>query len=285
MDCILINYRNPDDTIACIASLAASKAEGFRILLVNNHAADGSEAPLRAALKVSGMEYVYLDPGGNIGFTGGVNLGFAKALEAGAAHVMLLNNDTVVASDFAAHVREALERHPRDVLAGRILEFDTGEVSWNIGRFSRWTGQVIHVFDADYAGEVEFVSGGLMIVPGEVWRRLGGFDDRYFMYCEDVDFCIRLKRAGIRIRYCPAISIRHKTSSSTKRSGTPKEYYRIRNQTHIVLNRGRTGQKALYLGFLFLMMFYKLARRPALFSQAFRGALHGLSGRLGKWEG
>lgn len=285
VDCILINYRNPEDTVACIESIAASKPEGFRILLVNNHAADGSEAMLRAALKASGVESVYLDPGKNIGFTGGVNLGIAKALEGGAGHVMLLNNDTVVAPDFAARVLESIAAHPEEVLAGRIREFATGEVSWNIGRFSRWTGQVIHIYDADYTGEVEFVSGGLMIVPAGVWRSLGGFDDRYFMYCEDMDFCIRLKRAGVRIRYCPAISIRHKTSSSATRSGTPKEYYRIRNQTHIALKSGSIGQRAAYLAFLMLMMPYKLVRYPAYFTQAFRGAIDGLTGRLGQRHG
>lgn len=285
VDCILVNYRNPEDTVACIESLAASDPGAFRILLVNNHAADGSEKPLRAALEASGMGYAYLDPGRNLGFTGGVNLGLAKALEGDAGHVMLLNNDTVVAPDFAARVKEAVAEHPGDVIAGLITEFDTGAVSWNIGRFSRVTGQVIHIFDADYRGEVEFVSGGLMIVPAGVWRRLGGFDDRYFMYCEDMDFCIRLKRAGVRIRFRPAIRVRHKTSSSTTRSGTPKEYYRIRNQTHIALRYGGIGRKAANLAFLLLMMPYKLVRRPALFAQAFLGARDALAGRLGQRRG
>jgi GT2 family glycosyltransferase len=105
------------------------------------------------------------------------------------------------------------------------------------------------------------------------------------MYCEDYDFCLRLKGAGIRVIYRPAILVRHKTSSSTSLSRTPKEYYRIRNMAHIVLRRAAPLQKALYLGFLACMLPYKLIRRPRLFLQAVRGTLHGLTGRLGKLEG
>jgi GT2 family glycosyltransferase len=121
-----------------------------------------------------------------------------------------------------------------------------------------------------------------MVIPADVIRELGLFDDRYFMYCEDYDFCLRLRAAGVVVRYVPAILIRHKSSSSTTRSKTPKEYYRIRNMTHIVLNRARPAQKIVYLGFLACMMPYKLVRRPGLFAQAMRGALDGLSGRLGR---
>jgi GT2 family glycosyltransferase len=281
--CILINYRNPDDTAACIAGLAAAGMKDFRILLYDNSAAeDGGGGPLRAALAASGIPHRYFDCGGNVGYAAAANRGIAEALATGASHVMLLNNDTRIDPGFGAALAGAVAAHPEAVLAGSVLEADTGEASWNIGTLSRWTGQAKHIFDAGYAGPVEFVSGCLAVVPAEAYRRVGLLDERYFMYCEDLDFCIRLKAAGIRIRYVPAMRIVHRTSSSTLRSGTPKEYYRIRNQTHVVMARGSAAQKLGYLAWLAGMVPYKLIRRPALFGQAVRGAWDGLRGRLGR---
>jgi GT2 family glycosyltransferase len=280
--CILVNYRNPEDTVACIRSLAAAGLRGFRILLFDNSAADGGGESLRKALAESGLPHRYADPGGNIGYTAAVNLGIGEAMASGAGHVMLLNNDTVVEPGFGPALAEALGRHPDAVLAGCVLEADTGEASWNIGTLSPWTGQVRHIFAAEYSGPVEFVSGCLAVVPVAAYRKVGLLDERYFMYCEDLDFCIRLKAAGIPIRYAPAMRLRHRTSSSTVRTGTPKEYYRIRNQTHVVLARGSALQKLAYLLWLAGMVPYKLVRRPGLFNQAVRGAWDGLRGRLGR---
>lgn len=279
--CCLINYRNPEDTVACLRSLRESGAAGFKIFLVNNHSADGSGEALRGALRESGMEHAYLDPGANLGFTGGVNLAVRAALEEGFGRILLLNNDTEVAQDFAARLGAAAEAHPGAVLAGRVVEHADGRPTWNIGRLSRWTGQVIHIYDPAYPGKVEFVSGCLMLVPAEVFRQVGLLDDRYFMYCEDFDFCLRLKAAGIPIVYCPGVLVRHKTSSAASRSSLPKEYYRIRNQTHVILSRGKAGQRLCYLALLILMVPYKAIRRPAYFLQAIRGAWDGLRGRLG----
>lgn len=283
--CCLINYRNPEDTLACIRSLKAAGAGAFKVFLVNNHSADGSAAPLRRGLEESGMAHAYLEPGANLGFTGGVNLAARAALEEGFRRILLLNNDTEVAADFAVRLVRAAEEDPGSVIAGRVVEHADGSPTWNIGRLSPWTGQVVHVFDPAYAGKVEFVSGCLMLVPAEAFRKVGLLDERYFMYCEDFEFCLRLREAGIPIRYRPEILVRHKTSSATRRSSFPKEYYRVRNLTHAVLSHARWPQKAGYLAFLALMMPYKLVRRPGLFLQAARGAWDGLGGRLGVRNG
>lgn len=283
--CCLINYRNPEDTLACLRSLGESGASEFKVFLVNNHSADGSGEALRRGLRDSGMAHAYLDPGANLGFTGGVNLAARAALKEGFGRILLLNNDTEVAPDFAERLAAAAEAHPGAVLAGRVVEHADGTPTWNIGRLSRWTGQVIHVFDPAYAGKVEFVSGCLMLVPAGVFRSVGLLDERYFMYCEDFDFCLRLKAAGIPIVYRPEIMVRHKTSSATLRSSLPKEYYRIRNQTRVILERAGAGQRLAYLALLILMVPYKAVRRPAVLLQALRGIHDGIRGRLGRRHG
>ena len=280
--CILVNYRNPEDTLECLQSLSRAGTESFKIFLVNNFSADGSKELLSGYLHDSGMDAAYMDAGGNIGFAAGVNMGVRAALGEKIPHILLLNNDTVVANDFTREMLKCARQHPEDVLAGRVDDFSTNVPSFNIGVISPLTGQIRHILDADFQGAIDFVSGCLMLVPSEVFARLGLLDEKLFMYYEDADFCYRLRKAGVAIRYCPSIGIRHKFSASVTRARTPKEYYRIRNQTYTVMRRANVYQRIFYMVFLLMMPFYKMVRRPKLVGQAVRGACDGLLGRMGK---
>lgn len=279
--CILINYRFPEDTLACLRSLSASGAEAFKVFLVNNFPGDGSGAPLQAYLRESGMAFRYFEPGENLGYTGGMNLGIEAALAEDIPTVLVLNNDTVLAPDFSAQALAAVRAHPDEVIAGCVLDSETGRPSHNIGRLSPWTGLVRDIFDRGYSGDIDFVSGCMMFVPAKVFRAVGLFDDRYFMYREDFDFCLRLRDHKVGIRYVPSIVVEHKVSSSTDRTGTPKEYYRMRNQTHILLERGPIPQKSLYFLFIMCLLAFKL-RHPRVFLQFLRGIRDALAGKLGR---
>ncbi len=280
---VLLNYRNEEDTAACLDSLrAAAKAGGAtpKVFLVNNHAADGSGPRLRERLAASGFDHAYIEPGFNAGFAGGCNEGIRAALAEGFSHVMLLNNDTLVAPDFLLEVASALREHPREVIAGEVTDME-GRPTHNIGKLSPWTGRVRHILEPGLREGIDFVSGCLMIAPREAVERAGLFDERLFMYCEDMDLCMRLRDAGIRVRHVPAIRIRHKFDPLKTRSGLPKEYYIQRNQAYVILRRGTLRQRILHLSYLAALPAYKLARHPRLFMQAMRGARDGLLGRMG----
>jgi GT2 family glycosyltransferase len=195
--------------------------------------------------------------------------------------VLILNNDTVVAPDFAAEALDAVRSHPDAVVAGCVLDADTGRPSYNIGILSPWTGLVRDVYVRDFEGTVDFVSGCMMFVPAEVFRKVGLFDERYFMYREDFDFCLRLKERGIGIVYRPAILIRHKVSSATDRTGTPKEYYRMRNQTRIILERATFFNKACYFVFIACLLAYK-TRHPGVLREFISGIRDAFSEKLGR---
>lgn len=278
--CVLLNYKFPQDTLACLRSLRDSGKDAFKIFLVNNFAADGSGAVLKRGLEECGMAYAYFEPASNLGYTGGMNLGMGKALEEGFASVLMLNNDTVVGPDFAAEALAAIRAHPDDVVAGTVLDADTGEPSFNIGRITKWTCQLENLFVLDPGDPIDFVSGCLMLAPASVLRRVGLFDDRYFMYREDFDFCLRLKAQGVRVAHWPSLVVRHKVSSATDKTGTPKEYYRMRNQTHIILHRASLMQKVCYAMYLSVLLAYK-ARHPAVLRQFVAGVRDALRGRLG----
>src|SRR5262249_43390487 len=141
---VLLNYRNTEDTLACLDSLARSGFQG-KIFLVNNFTEDGSGPLLRAGLEASAIPFAYLEPGFNSGFAGGCNLGIRAALKEDFSHVLILNNDTIVAPDFHREAARLAVSHPRDVLAGKVLETGTEAATHNIGRISPWTGRVRHI--------------------------------------------------------------------------------------------------------------------------------------------
>lgn len=280
--CIILHYRKVDDTKACLASLgAAAPGNGWKIFLVHNSPDDGSAPELRRALEGAGLAYSLLEPDENLGFAGGCNIGMRAALREGFTHVLLLNSDTLVAGDFAPEVERAVREFPDEVVAGTVTDME-GRPTHNVGTLSPWTGRVRHLFNPAPGTPIDFVSGCLMILPGKGLEMTGFFDEALFMYCEDMDLCMRLRAHGIRVHYAPRIRVRHRFDAATTRTGLPKEYYIQRNQAYVILRRAPSRQRILYLAWLLAMPVYKLLRRPSLFSQALRGARDGVMGRMGK---
>jgi GT2 family glycosyltransferase len=278
---ILLNYRYPQDTLACLESIRASDPGGLKIYIVNNFASDGSGDTFKDYLGKSGMEWAYLEPGENLGYTGGMNLGIRAALAEKIPRILIMNNDVIVCEGFVREAKAAIQSHPHAVIAGCVLDFDTDRTSFNIGRITPFRSYVENIWDREYKGELDFVSGCMMLVPSEVFEKIGVFDDQYFMYREDLDFCMRLKRNGILIRYWPNLVIRHKVSSTSDRSRLPKEYYAMRNQVHIILHRARLSQKAAFLAFLGPLLIYKL-KSPPIFIECVRGVWDAFAGKMGK---
>ncbi len=279
--CILLNYRIPEDTLECLQSFLDTGFTGFKFFVINNYVQDGSRKPLTEFLAGSGMPFRYLEPGENLGYTGGVNLGIKAAFAEDVPHIMLLNNDAVVCAGFAEAALQGIRAYPDQVKAGWVLDYTTGQPSTNSGRITCWIYDIRRIMDPTDAAPFDFVSGCLILVPSWVYRKVGLLDDRYFMYREDLDFSLRLRAAGIRLRHIPGMVIRHKVSSATDRSGTPKEYYRIRNQTHIILARSDPFRRLIYLVFLFFLLLYKV-RHPGMFAVFVRGIWDAFRGKLGK---
>jgi GT2 family glycosyltransferase len=280
---ILVNYRNPEDTILCLESLAAAAEPEVLILVVENGSADGSAGILAAHLEKSPLKSRLLPSEKNLGFSGGCNLGIRFALENGITDVLLLNNDTTVPPDFFRALLKAREEHPGAILTGALLEAESGRPGYSIGRISRRSLVVRHMLTLPPGPyqTVDFASGGLMLIPAQVLRDVGTLRDEFFMYCEDLEFCLRAGSLGIPIVYASAVSARHKTGSSSLKSRLPRVYYGFRNQTRIVWERGNPANRIFYLLFLFTQV-PGLLRRPHIIGQFVRGIRDGIRGRLGR---
>ena len=220
--------------------LAAATDRETLTVLADNGSRDG--VPERAG-KRPGV--TFLPTGGNVGYGGGMNAGerYLRAArnrgEVGADYLLLSNPDVEFTPGSIDALIDCLERHPEAAAAGpRIVEPDGStypsarEVPTlrdGIGHavFSRlwpqnpWTARYRRGEDMDTERTAGWLSGSCLLLRWDAFAAIGGFDERYFMYLEDVDLGDRLQRAGYTNVYCPAARISHAQGHSTKAHAGP----------------------------------------------------------------
>jgi hypothetical protein len=218
---VVLNWRRADDTIACVQSLGEAGIAAGRILVVDNGSGDGSADAVRAACPGVGL----LELPENRGFAGGNNAGIRRALADGADAVLVLNNDTRVAPDFLRPLLAVFDDSPEaGAVCGAVFRQDRPEmldVAYSEVRFAERHAVAIRGVNAlpaegfDRRTEVEVAIGCCVLLRAEALRQVGLFDETYFAYHEDVDWCLRARRAGWRLFFEPYARIFHRGSGST----------------------------------------------------------------------
>lgn len=280
---VLLNYRAEDevDTRACIESLLASDYPALDVVLVDNAA----PADVTARLEADFPRVRVLRAGANLGFTGGNNLGIADALERGSAYVFLLNNDTVVEPGCVGHLVRTAESGERvGCVGGKILYHDAPDRIWfGGGELSVARGVGFHLRegeiddrDSEAPAEVSFLTGCCMLLPADVLRRVGGFEEDFFAYVEDVDLSLRLRRAGFRLLYQPAARLYHRVPLEEPEVSPMKIVLRDRNRRRLARRRYSAAARLR-----FMLLFY-----PTRMIHAGRYLLTGDRARLAAiWRG
>ncbi len=218
---VVLNWNLPADTIACVESLKGGLGPGGRILIVDNGSSDGSAEQFRARFGGS-VDLLALPT--NLGFAGGMNAGTRAALAAGAAAVLLINNDTLVDPAMLGQLMAAAEALPQaGVLGPAIYYFDAPERIWQIGAREHPLLPIplnLGQRDIRRAGgrpfRLDYVTGCAMLVRREVFEKVRLLDTEYAMYFEDADFCRRVRRGGFEIWCVPAAQMWHRVSLSAR---------------------------------------------------------------------
>ncbi|MDN4614426.1 glycosyltransferase [Leifsonia sp. F6_8S_P_1B] len=224
---VLVNFRGTDDTLTAIDHLGRLDwpADRLEIVVVENASGDDSAERLRR----EAPHVVLVESKENLGFAGGCNLGVRNA---SGEYIAFLNND---AKPDAAWVSAAVARFESSdrvgAVASRVLDWDGEKVDY-IGSAMTWFGQGYKPLTAqpvpttpDVPKDVLFGTGSAMFVRRSVYEQLGGFDERYFMFFEDVDLGWRLNLLGHRYVYEPASLAYHKHHASMSSFGSFKESY------------------------------------------------------------
>lgn len=218
---IVVNYNGLGFLPDCLDSLRrAFEHHRLEIVVVDNASSDASQQWLRER-----EDIVYLESPENLGFTGGNNLG---ALHARGEKLLFINNDTRVESRLDDLID--LLDDPAVGIAGCRLVYGDGRQQFSIGYdhspiriFLSWLGlERIHRLPSLFRrqetdpsvymkekSDCQWVSGACFAIRADLWRRLEGFDTRFFMYCEDVDLCLRVRQAGLRVQYFPQARVIH----------------------------------------------------------------------------
>ncbi len=224
---ITVNYHGADNTVACLKALRDEldyPADRIEPICVNNSPEDGSSRRFTA---LEGVRV--LDSPENLGFAGGCNLG---AREAGGSVLAFLNNDAVPDAQWARAAVRTLRAEPTaGAVAGKVLDWEgsrvdfvDGGLTWFGMGYKRHAGE-IDDGSHDAPRDVLFGTGSALFVRAELFERLGGFDERFFMFYEDVDLGWRVNLRGWRVRYQPDCLSYHRHHESMATVSSAREHY------------------------------------------------------------
>ena len=158
----------------------------------------------------------------------------------GAEYILLLNNDTMIDDNMITYLIEKCDDH--SVCVPKMYYFYDKELIWYAGgKISKSKGLAIHIgigkkdnskYDKEI--DVDFATGCCILIPIKVIEKVGLLDEIYFMYCEDLDYSIRLKENNIKIKYIPNAKLWHKIGASAEKKSKLNEYYSNRNRFYII---------------------------------------------------
>lgn len=222
---ILLNYNGYKDTLECVKSLKKVNYNNLNIVVVDNASTDDSDSILS-----NNKEFVYLKADKNEGFAKGNNIGIEYAISNRAEYILLLNNDTIVEEDFLNQMISIFYEEERiGIVGSKILYYPQKDVIWYGGGYVDWFN-FVGLNDGkgikdngnyDKVSEVSFITGCCMLIKTEVILKVGYLPEEYFMYYEDVEFCINVSDAGYRLVYNPKSIIYHKVSVSSGGEDSP----------------------------------------------------------------
>lgn len=243
---ILVNYKGYADTIDCVNSLLKINYDNYKIVIVENASSD---AALIKENQFINANATVLYAQENKGFSEGNNIGIRYAMRYNPDYLLLLNNDTVVQSDFLNQLVKTAETQEKiGIVTGRIYYYKNQDALWySGGHYNRSTGKTNQVLYDKSVGEektITFASGCLMLISNECIQKVGLLDDSYFMYSEDADYCCRVCNAGLKIVWNPKSIIYHKVSASVGDNSPFQQYYITRNNFIMTRKYGNKKIKA-----------------------------------------
>lgn len=234
---IIVNYNTKDLTIDAIKSVVAdTSVKNKQIIVVDNASSDGSAKAikqLKNKLKTSRIEFIKNKE--NIGFSRANNQGIKISK---GRYILLLNSDTVVKKGSLKKLINFAEKNKKCGVAGaRLLNADGSiqESCFNLPTFTRaikqyWlhAGKPLDKFypDSEKPVEVEAVVGAGFLITPQAHKKIGGLNEKYFFYFEDLDYCRSVQKAGFKVFYVPSAEIVHYHGASAQKLATANDQWK-----------------------------------------------------------
>lgn len=261
---IVVNFENYIDTIETVNSLLEQVISFYKIVIIDNCSQNNSFLELESAFK-NEKDVVILKTKTNGGFAYGNNFGLKYCLENyDFDFFMMINNDVKTGSELNSIFIEYYNSYNGNdlgLLTGKIYYYDFPNKIWFAGgKFSKLKSTGYHIGNLEEdrgqfnnKKEIEFATGCLWFFHKKLLSQVGYLPEEYFMYLEDVDYCINIKRNNLKIIYIPEVAIWHKIgASSGNKVNSPKFFYDNRNR--IILSRKYLSriERIYFMIFLFI---------------------------------
>lgn len=283
---LVVTYRSADDIDGLLDSLRAAVEDlAVRVVVADNASTDGT-----AQQVARHQDVVMVGTGGNLGYAAGVNVALAAARTAGEAPAYLvLNPDLRVRPGALTALLSAAAAHPEAGIVAPRIEDNAGELTYSVfhepsplravadavlgpawatrpAAFSEWDRDPTHYRSAH---RVDCASGAALLLSAELLRAVGEWDERFFLYSEEVDYCRRARDAGFEVLYAPEAVVQHAQGGS----GTSEQLDALLavNRVRYVRKHGG-GSAAVYRS--------AMALGEALRAALKRGGSHRLSARM-----
>jgi GT2 family glycosyltransferase len=245
---VVVNYNTRDLTLACLRSVfAEARRHAFELIVVDNASSDGSVEAIRAEFP----KVRVIASTDNLGFACGNNL---AAAETRGEWLLLLNPDTVVLDGAIDTLLDFASKHIEAAIFGGRTLFPDGSLNptscwaratlWSslaaaLGLTAAFRGsrifdpEAMGSWDRDTARKVDIVTGCFFLLRKSDWARLGGFDERFHMYGEETDLCLRAAQLRLSCLICPDAQIVHYGGASEKaRAGKMARLFRAKSQLY-----------------------------------------------------
>lgn len=242
---VVLDWNGGDDTFGCIASVCASRWQPVDVWLVDN----ASRHPVldEVARRHPGVRTI-ANPA-NLGYAGGNNVGLRAALAAGADWVLVLNNDARLEPGTIDELLAVARTDPRIAAVGakilRLEEPDRLWMAWGEVDYRQSLVRLIGAGERDdgrFAAErdVEWVSGCAILLSRRALEAFGPFDEEYFAYHEEVDWCASARERGFRVVYAPRAVVLHRGQASSGGNAfvSRRQYLTARNMVRFVRRHG-----------------------------------------------
>jgi GT2 family glycosyltransferase len=248
---VVVNYNDLTASLRCLRSIRDASPETLLVLVDN-----GSHNDCREAVSAQEPDATVVRLERNLGYAGGCNAGVAAALAGGAEYLLILNNDTTIERETVPALIQHAREHPDAILAPKILFADGSEKVWSAG--GRIFGPLLrneHIGKCDpssahtVAKVVPWATGCALFFSAECYRRVGPLDERYFLYLEDVDWCLTASSRGVKTWFVPDALVHHEVSRTLKSSEWADDvrYYAYRNGYRLAFRHGNAGTRPVVI--------------------------------------
>jgi len=223
---IILNWNGTDDTLRCLDSFRKVEYDNFDILVIDNGSIPGSADPITDSFP----EITLIRNEQNLGYSGGNNVGLRHARNISAAYALLANNDTTVDPQFIQELVNVAESDPRIAAVGpKVMQLDAPDRIWAVYGAVNFCQQLVKVWgynkpvtEFSAQKDVDFVVGCGTMLSMKAATDVGEFDEQFFAYHDEVDWCKRARDKGYRVVYAPKALMWHKGCAST---GGFESYY------------------------------------------------------------